>query len=136
VSVLSATSAIAVAPAGSGTVDVIFTNADGQSATLSMAFTYFAAPSINGMSPGVGPVPPIHPPEPPEQENAGQPAQESKEAQAAFRKADEIYDTILKVFAIAKSDKVPSYLAADRLAEQRIRDVGSMVRTWPQWPNK
>src|SRR4051812_35474731 len=54
----------------------------------------------------------------------------------AFRKADEIYDTILKVFAIAKADKVPSYVAADRLAEQRIKDVGSMVRTWPQWPNK
>jgi leucine dehydrogenase len=53
-----------------------------------------------------------------------------------FRKADEIYDTVLKVFAIAKADKVPTYLAADRLAEQRIRDVGSMVRTWPQWPNK
>lgn len=54
----------------------------------------------------------------------------------AFRKADEIYDTILKVFAIAKADKIPTYLAADRLAEQRIQAVGSMVRTWPQWPNK
>lgn len=54
----------------------------------------------------------------------------------AFRKADEIYDTVLKVFAIAKADKVPTYVAADRLAEQRIKDVGSMVRTWPQWPNK
>ena len=37
---------------------------------------------------------------------------------------------------IAKTDKVPTYVAADRLAEQRIKDVGSMVRTWPQWPNK
>ena len=54
----------------------------------------------------------------------------------AFRKADEIYDTILKVFAIAKKDNVPTYVAADRLAEQRIQAVGSMVRTWPQWPNK
>ena len=54
----------------------------------------------------------------------------------AFRKADEIYDTILKVFSIAKSDSVPTYVAADRLAEQRIKAVGSMVRTWPQWPNK
>jgi leucine dehydrogenase len=54
----------------------------------------------------------------------------------SFRKADEIYDTILKVFAIAKSDGVPTYVAADRLAEQRIKAVGSMVRTWPQWPNK
>ena len=54
----------------------------------------------------------------------------------AFRKADEIYDTILRVFSIAKADKVPSYVAADRLAEQRIKAVAGMVRTWPQWPNK
>jgi leucine dehydrogenase len=54
----------------------------------------------------------------------------------AFRTADEIYDTILKVFAIAKSEGIPTYLAADRLAEQRIQAVGSMIRTWPQWPNK
>jgi leucine dehydrogenase len=54
----------------------------------------------------------------------------------AFRKADEIYDTILKVFNIAKTDGIPTYQAADRLAEQRIRAVGSMVKTWPQWPNK
>jgi leucine dehydrogenase len=54
----------------------------------------------------------------------------------SFRKADEIYDTVLKVFSIAKQDTVPTYQAADRLAEQRIRLVGSMIRTWPQWPNK
>ena len=58
------------------------------------------------------------------------------DAARAFRKADEIYDTILKVFKIAKDDKVPTYVAADRLAEQRIKAVGSMVKTWPQWPNK
>jgi leucine dehydrogenase len=54
----------------------------------------------------------------------------------AFRKADEIYDTVLRVFSIAKEDGVPTHEAADRLAEQRIAAVGSMVRTWPQWPNK
>ena len=54
----------------------------------------------------------------------------------AFRKADEIYDTILKVFAIAKQDKVPTFVAADRLAEQRIKAVAGMVKTWPAWPNK
>jgi leucine dehydrogenase len=54
----------------------------------------------------------------------------------AFRKADEIYDTILKVFSIAKTDRIPTYQAADRLAEQRIAAVAGMVRTWPQWPNK
>ena len=54
----------------------------------------------------------------------------------AFRKADEIYETVLKVFKIASTDKVPTYVAADRLAEQRIQAVGSMVKTWPQWPTK
>ena len=54
----------------------------------------------------------------------------------SFRKADEIYETVRKVFEIAKEEKVPTYLAADRLVEQRIRAVGSMIRTWPQWPNK
>jgi len=54
----------------------------------------------------------------------------------ALRKADEIYDTVLKVFAIAKADKIPTYEAADRLAEQRIRAVGGLVRTRPEWPNK
>ena len=54
----------------------------------------------------------------------------------SLRKADEIYETVLKVFAIAKEDRMPTYQAADRLAEHRIRSVGSLVRTWPQWPNK
>jgi leucine dehydrogenase len=54
----------------------------------------------------------------------------------AFRKADEIYDTVLRVLTIAKQDGLPTHEAADRLAEQRIKAVGSMVRTWPQWPNK
>jgi leucine dehydrogenase len=54
----------------------------------------------------------------------------------SFRKADEIYDTVLRVFAIAGEERIPTYLAADRLAEERIRAVGSMIRTWPQWPNK
>ncbi len=58
------------------------------------------------------------------------------DAQRSLRKADEIYDTLLGVFAIAKAEKVPTYLAADRLAEQRLRAVGSLMRTWPQWPNK
>jgi len=57
-------------------------------------------------------------------------------SERAFRKADEIYHTVLRVFAIAKQDKVPTFVAADRLAEMRIRSVGAMVRTWPQWPNK
>lgn len=55
-------------------------------------------------------------------------------SERAFRKADEIYDTVLGVFEIAKSDGVPTYVAADRLAERRLKAVNAMVRTWPQWP--
>ena len=54
----------------------------------------------------------------------------------SLRKADEIYHTILGVFEIAKQDGIPTYVAADRLAERRLKAVGAMVKTWPQWPNK
>jgi leucine dehydrogenase len=58
------------------------------------------------------------------------------DSQRSLRKADEIYQTILDVFAIAKNDNIRTYVAADRLAERRLQAVRSMVRTWPQWPNK
>ena len=54
----------------------------------------------------------------------------------SLRKADEIYDTVLQLFEIAKAEGIPTYLAADRLAERRLKSVGALVRTWPQWPNK
>ena len=49
-------------------------------------------------------------------------------ADRARHKAGEIYDTILRVFEIAKEEGIPSYRAADRLAEQRIAAV-AMVRS-------
>ncbi|HXG69394.1 MAG TPA: Glu/Leu/Phe/Val dehydrogenase [Gemmatimonadaceae bacterium] len=42
------------------------------------------------------------------------------DAQRALDKADDIYDTVLKVFEIAERQKIPTYEAADRLAEQRL----------------
>jgi len=38
-------------------------------------------------------------------------------------KASEIYDTILRVLQVAKDDGIPTYRAADRLAEQRIAEA-------------
>src|SRR5919199_1759622 len=58
------------------------------------------------------------------------------DSKPALRKADEIYNTVLGVFEIARADGVPTYEAADRLAERRLKAVGSLVKTWPQWPNK
>ena len=46
----------------------------------------------------------------------------------ARAKAGEIYDTILRVFEIAKEEGLPSYQAADRLAEQRIASVANVRR--------
>ena len=48
----------------------------------------------------------------------------------AKRKAQEIYDAILKVFAIAKRDGIPSFQAADRLAEERIAAVAGLRKTY------
>ncbi len=48
----------------------------------------------------------------------------------AKRKAQEIYDTILRVFRIAERDKIPSYQAADRLAEERIKSVAALKQMW------
>ena len=37
---------------------------------------------------------------------------------ATLKKIDAIYDTILRLFELAKRDSIPTYVAADRLAEQ------------------
>ena len=46
----------------------------------------------------------------------------------ARAKAAEIYDTLLRVFEIAREEGIPAYRAADRLAEQRIAAVSSVRR--------
>lgn len=46
------------------------------------------------------------------------------------RKAGEIYDTLLQVFELAKKEGLPTYEAADRLAERRIEQVATIQRTW------
>lgn len=50
--------------------------------------------------------------------------------QRAKRKAQEIYDTILRVFSIAERDGIPSFEAADRLAEERIKSVAALKDMW------
>ena len=42
------------------------------------------------------------------------------EAEQAAAKVDEIYDTVLKIFHLAAAEDIPSYKAADSLAEQRL----------------
>jgi len=44
----------------------------------------------------------------------------------AKRKAAQIYDTLLSIFATAKAKGIPSFQAADQVAEERIRAVGAL----------
>ena len=44
----------------------------------------------------------------------------------ALEKISTIYDNVAKVIEIAKRDKIPTYKAADRMAEERIERVGKL----------
>lgn len=44
----------------------------------------------------------------------------------AMNQAKSIYDTTLNIFATAKSENIPTYLAANRIAEQRIASVAKL----------
>jgi leucine dehydrogenase len=46
------------------------------------------------------------------------------------KKAGEIYDALLRIFEIARRERMPSYKAADRLAEERIAAVNGLDRMW------
>jgi leucine dehydrogenase len=51
-------------------------------------------------------------------------------AERAQKKAGEIYDTLLRIFEIARQERIPTYRAADRLAEQRIAAVAGLDKMW------
>jgi leucine dehydrogenase len=51
-------------------------------------------------------------------------------AERAQRKAAEIYDTMVRVFELAREERLPTYRAADRLAEKRIETAMKLKRTW------
>ena len=51
-------------------------------------------------------------------------------SERAMRKAGDIYSTLLRIFELSSNEGVPTYLAADRIAEQRIAAVGKIQQTW------
>ncbi len=51
-------------------------------------------------------------------------------AERAQKKAGEIYETLLRIFEIARQERIPTYRAADRLAEQRIAAVAGLDKMW------
>jgi leucine dehydrogenase len=47
-----------------------------------------------------------------------------------MRKAGEIYGTLVQLYELAKETGIPTYQAADRIAERRIDAIGKIQRTW------
>lgn len=47
-------------------------------------------------------------------------------AERAMARASSIYENVKKVFEIAKRDNIPTYKAADRMAEERIEKIGKL----------
>ncbi|MNJ64572.1 Leucine dehydrogenase [compost metagenome] len=50
----------------------------------------------------------------------------------AYKKVSSIYHNISKVFEISKRDHIPTYVAADRLAEERIKTIQASRSTFLQ----
>jgi leucine dehydrogenase len=51
-------------------------------------------------------------------------------SERAMRKAGDIYSTLLRIFELSANEGVPTYVAADRIAEQRIGSIGKIHQTW------
>lgn len=51
-------------------------------------------------------------------------------SEQSMRKAGEIYATLLQLFDLSREEGIPTYQAADRIAEQRIDAVGKVQRNW------
>ncbi|HKL13182.1 MAG TPA: leucine dehydrogenase, partial [Halanaerobiales bacterium] len=48
----------------------------------------------------------------------------------ALKRARNIYSNIKKVFEISKRDDIPTYQAADIVAEERIKNIGKVRRNF------
>lgn len=46
--------------------------------------------------------------------------------EAAMSGTEKIYDTALKIFKLSKDENIPTYLAANRLAEDRLKAIGNV----------
>ncbi|HET7275272.1 MAG TPA: Glu/Leu/Phe/Val dehydrogenase [Longimicrobiaceae bacterium] len=51
-------------------------------------------------------------------------------SERSMRKAADIYGALLQIFELAREEGMPTYIAADRIAERRIAEVGEIQRTW------
>lgn len=50
--------------------------------------------------------------------------------QRAMEQAENIYNTTLNIFKISKAEGIPTYQAANRIAEKRLADIGKVKMSW------
>ena len=55
---------------------------------------------------------------------------EGYQRERALRHAEGIYDTLLDIFATSKKDKIPTYVASNKLAEERLEKVGHIKQKY------
>jgi len=55
---------------------------------------------------------------------------ENWSAERSKRKAGDIYNTLLRIFELAKAEGIATHAAANRVAEQRIQQAQHLQRTW------
>lgn len=51
-------------------------------------------------------------------------------AERSKRKAGDIYNTLLRIFELAKAEKIDTHAAANRVAERRIQEARHLQRSW------
>jgi leucine dehydrogenase len=51
---------------------------------------------------------------------------EGYSSERAFDKTKQVYDSLMKIYKIAKTENIPTYLAANRLAEQRLQKISHL----------
>jgi leucine dehydrogenase len=61
---------------------------------------------------------------------------EGYSSERAFDKTRKVYDNCMQVFKIAKRDNIGTHLAADRLAEERIKTIGRLKQRHPGKSNR
>lgn len=54
----------------------------------------------------------------------------------AFDKTRKVYDNVMKVFEIAKRDNIGTHIAADRMAEERMKTIGRLKQRHPGKSNR
>jgi leucine dehydrogenase len=55
---------------------------------------------------------------------------EGYQRERALKHAEGIYDTLLDIFATSKKDKIPTYVASNKLAEERLAKVGHIKQKY------